>query len=238
MPHALRVLWALLRQPTPRAAQPMKFRLQLWALTALVLLLASLGGGAPSDGDGGALSNGGGGEGVTATAAPWMAPAAQRVASVPARGHAAREHLGSLDGWSLARSGRVYTPLSLSPLLVYTRVVGQQLSVRVNGVAAAGAAELTGRLQPLRLCPLLHCNLAPSLRNLPLHPRRSRAAPTRRRLAARGRPAPALEPLLRRRGAAARAQRHGPRRGHGRAPALAAAAAVARRPRTARARPG
>ena len=80
MPHALRVLWALLRQPTPRAAQPMKFRLQLWALTALVLLLASLGGGAPSDGDGGALSNGGGGEGVTATAAPWMAPAAQRVA--------------------------------------------------------------------------------------------------------------------------------------------------------------
>ena len=237
MPHALRVLWALLRQPTPRAAQPMQFRLQLWALTALVLLLASLGGGAPSDGDGGTLSNGGGGEGVTATAAPWMAPAAQRVASVPP-GHAAREHLGSLDGWSLARSGRVYTPLSLSPLLVYTRVVGQQLSVRVNGVAAAGAAELTGRLQPLRLCPLLHCNLAPSLRNLPLHPRRSRAAPTRRRLAARGRPAPALEPLLRRRGAAARAQRHRPRRGHGRAPALAAAAAVARRPRTARARPG
>ena len=59
MPHALRVLWALLRQPTPRAAQPMKFRLQLWALTALVLLLASLGGGALSDGDGGALSNGG-----------------------------------------------------------------------------------------------------------------------------------------------------------------------------------
>ena len=154
MPHALRVLWALLRQPTPRAAQPMKFRLQLWALTALVLLLASLGGGAISDGDGGALSNGGGGEGVTATAAPWVAPAAQRVASVPP-GHAAREHLGSLDGWSLARSGRMYTPLSLSPLLVYTRVVGQQLSVRVDGVAAAGAAELTGRLQPLRLCPPL-----------------------------------------------------------------------------------
>ena len=233
MPHALRVLWALLRQPTPRAAQPMKFRLQLWALTALVLLLASL------DSPGGSLrpgcsvsgeSDAGLGEGLVS----WAPAAQQRVPP----GHAAREHLGSLDGWSLARSGRVYTPLSLSPLLVYTRVVGQQLSVRVNGVAAAGAAELTGRLQPLRLCPLLHCNLAPSLRNLPLHPRRSRAAPTRRRLAARGRPAPALEPLLRRRGAAPRAQRHGPRRGHGRAPALAGAAAVARGPRTARARPG
>ena len=212
----------------------MKFRLQLWALTALVLLLASL------DSPGGLFSWAPAAqqdEGLVS----W-APAAQQrpgpaSAAVPP-GHAAREHLGSLDGWSLARSGRVYTPLSLSPLLVYTRVVGQQLSVRVNGVAAAGAAELTGRLQPLRLCPLLHCNLAPSLRNLPLHPRRSRAAPTRCRLAARGRPAPALEPLLRRRGAAARAQRHGPRRGHGRAPALAGAAAVARRPRTARARPG
>ena len=233
MPHAFRVLWVLLRQPTPRVAQPMKFRLQLWALTALVLLFASL------DSPGGSLrlgcsvsgeSDAGLGEGLVS----WAPAAQQRVPP----GHAAREHLGSLDGWSLARSGRVYTSLALSPLLVYTRVVGQQLSVRVNGVAAAGAAELTGRLQPLRLCPLLHCNLAPSLRNLPLHPRRSRAAPTRRRLAARGRPAPALEPLLRRRGAAARAQRHGPRRGHGRAPALAAAAAVARRPRTARARPG
>ena len=175
MPHALRVLWVLLRQPTPRAAQPMKFRLQLWALTALVLLLASL------DSPGGSLrpgcsvseeSDAGLGEGLVS----WAPAAQQRVPP----GHAAREHLGSLDGWSLARSGRVYTPLSLSPLLVYTRVVGQQLSVRVNGVAAAGAAELTGRLQPLRLCPLLHCNLAPSLRNLPLHPRRSRAAPTRR----------------------------------------------------------
>ena len=152
MPHALRVLWALLRQPTPRAAQPMQFRLQLWALTALVLLLASL------DSPGGLFS--------------W-APAAQQdeglVSWAPAAqqrvppGHAAREHFGSLDGWSLARSGRVYTPLSLSPLLVYTRVVGQQLSVRVNGVAAAGAAELTGRMQPLRLCPPLElqpCALA------------------------------------------------------------------------------
>ena len=161
MPHALRVLWVLLRQPTPRAAQPMKFRLQLWALTALVLLLASL------DSPGGSLrpgcsvsgeSDAGLGEGLVS----WAPAAQQRVPP----GHAAREHFGSLDGWSLARSGRVYTPLSLSPLLVYTRVVGQQLSVRVNGVAAAGAAELTGRLQPLRLCPLLHCNLAPSLRNL------------------------------------------------------------------------
>ena len=231
MPHALRVLWALLRQPTPRAAQPMKFRLQLWALTALVLLLASL------DSPGGSLrpgcsvseeSDAGLGEGLVS----WAPAAQQRVPP----GHAAREHLGSLDGWSLARSGRVYTPLSLSPLLVYTRVVGQQLSVRVNGVAAAGAAELTGRLQPLRLRPLLHCNLAPTLRNLPLHtplPRRPRC-----RLAARGRPAPTLELLLRRRGAAPRAQRHGPRRGHARAPALAGAAAVARRPRTDRARPG
>lgn len=138
MPHALRVLWALLRQPTPRAAQPMRFRLQLWALTALVLLLASLD--SP--------------EAPAAQERPGPASGSGAAAVPP--GHAAREHLGSLDGWSLARSGRVYTPLSLSPLLVYTRVVGQQLSVRVNGVAAAGAAELTGRL---RLCPLLHCNL-------------------------------------------------------------------------------
>jgi hypothetical protein len=220
MPHAFRVLSTLLRQPTPRASQPMQFRLQLWALTAIVMLLAT-------------IMDSPGGHQAAAAAQQGPGPASGSGAAAAPPDHAAREHLGSLDGWSLARSGRVYTPLSLSPLLVYTRVVGQRLSVRVDGVAAAGAAELTGApatsLQPLcnlsaPSCTIENVPSAPSLpsqRNPPQHPRRTRAAPaphprrtraapaphprrtraaparhTRCRLVARGRPATALEPLL------------------------------------------
>ena len=183
MPHAFRVLSMLLRQPTPRAAQPMQFRLQLWALTAIVVLLATM-----MDSPSGHQAPAAGAPAAAARQRPGPTSGSSAVAASPA--HAAREHFGSLEGWSLARSGRVYTPLSLSPLLVYTRVVGQQLSVRVDGVAAAGAAELTGAPAPLaplrstthRCTPLRLLARSPSAAYLPslcqlaLHPRRTRAA--------------------------------------------------------------
>ena len=184
MPHAFRVLSTLLRQPMPRAAQPMQFRLQLWALTAIVVLLST-------------FADSPDGHQASAAVAPAAAVARQRSgpasgsgAAAAPPGHAAREHLGSLDGWSLARSGRVYTPLSLSPLLVYTRVVGQQLSVRVDGVAAAGAAELTGAPATLSTPRRLSALAAQSASAPAPHPRRTHAAPaphprrTRCRLAA------------------------------------------------------
>ena len=187
MPHAFRVLSMLLHQPTPRATRPTG--LQLWALTALVLLAAFV----ESPDRHQALAA----VAPVAAARQWPRPASGSSAVAATPGDVTREHLGSFEGWSLARSGQVYTPLSLSPLLVYTRVVGQQLGVRVDGVAAAGAAELTGAPAPsapyapsARICtplrrlapdtpsapslPPLH-PLWPSLRSMSLHPRYTRA---------------------------------------------------------------
>ena len=160
----------------------MQFRLQLWALTAIVVLLSTF-----ADSPDGHQAP----AAVPAAATrPRPGPASGSGAAAAPPGHAAREHLGSLDGWSLARSGRVYTPLSLSPLLVYTRVVGQQLSVRVDGVAAAGAAELTGAPATLSTPRRLSALAAQSASAPAPHPRRTHAAPaphprrTRCRLAA------------------------------------------------------